>query len=105
MTETQRISLKGWKSWQSRRRKQLRATRGFSMSRATQTALHETRCRAQIAQVIGRPAAKRLDLLTLECGDPYGYPYFLLTGLISNEIWKQLAHISDLLRVVVETPE
>jgi len=100
MTDSQRISLKGWTAWQSRRRRQLRATRGFSLSRAAQSALHETRCRVQIERVIGRPQAKKLLLATLEGGGEYSDSQFLLVEPIEYSVWKQLEHIPGLVRVV-----
>lgn len=93
---TQRVSLQGWKAWERRRRKELRAAGGLDLARASHIALHEVRCRARIAMVLGRPRAKELRL-TLCLSGLYDDPQFLLLDRITWQLWNQLAEIPGLL--------
>lgn len=87
-------TLTGWKAWERRRRKELRFH--ISLNRASLTALHEVRCRARIAKIIGKPAAKALRLMVCQ-GGVYDPPMFLLVHHMDRETWVKLQHIPGLL--------
>lgn len=73
---TARVDLRGFRAMEKRLRRKLRAS-GIAMNRASQIALHEMRCRSRMADRIGRPAAKAVELIACQ-GDYYDDPRFLL---------------------------
>jgi hypothetical protein len=101
MTAPQRLSLVGWKSLLRRRRRELRSM-GLPFALASRTALHEVRCRALIADVIGRPAAKALELRVCE-GGPHTDPVFLIPS-IETARWQQISHVPGLIRLRENRP-
>lgn len=91
----------GWKAWESRRRRQLRATPGVHMAMATRYATHERRCRAAMAEITGKPFAKCAEL-ALCVGAAHEDPQFLLKTPVSWEIWQELEKVPALLRLAEE---
>jgi hypothetical protein len=100
-----RPDLKGWQAFWRRRRKALRAIGGLSLSEASNLALHEIRCRARIAEVLGRPAAKALQLRTCIPAYAYGDPGFVLIDRLDRSVWDRLAGIPELLMPIDPQPE
>lgn len=91
----------GWKAWETRRRRQIRATPGIHMSMATRFATHERRCRAAMAEITGKPFAKLAEL-TLCVGGEHEDPQFVLQTPVSRETWRELEKVPALLRPVQE---
>lgn len=97
---TANVSLKGWTLFQRNRRRALRAGGfGISLCRATRFALHEARCRAQIAEVLGKRTARTIELLACE-GSSADSPQFVMVDPLGQENWDLLCSIPNLLRPV-----
>jgi hypothetical protein len=100
---TRHISTKGWMGWWRRRRTALREG-GVPMALAGNSATHEVRCRAKMARIIGRPAAKAMRLWAVDGVAADGPAFVLLTPVSSNE-WEALQLVDELLRPLEPFPE
>lgn len=86
-------TMKGWVRFWRRRRKELRHA-GLHLAAAGQAATEEVRCRNRIAEVIGKPAALRIELLiSVEPGEAAD---FLVWPPVPVSVRKQLEGISGL---------
>lgn len=94
-----RCSTTGWIQFWRKRRKQLRARGGLSLAPAGHVALLEVRCRTDIAKVIGKPAAKIMELQVGLQRSDYD-PIFIVTDETSWDDWHRLKGIPRLLRAV-----
>ena len=97
---TAHVSLKGWTLFQRNRRRALRSGGfGLSLCVASRFALHEARCRAHIAEVLGKRVAKNIELMACE-GYSADSPQFVMVDALGLENWDQLSAIPNLLRPV-----
>lgn len=71
----------------------------MSLCTASRTALHEVRCRARVAEIIGRPAAKALPLIACQ-GSAYADPVFLLPADVDRALWLQIERVPGLIRLL-----
>jgi len=91
-----KYETKGWIRFWRKRRDQLRARGGLNLAPAGHVALQEIRCRNRIAEVIGRPAAKEIELRVCLQKDVYD-PVFVLPAGTPWSLWQQLQVIPNLL--------
>lgn len=99
-----RNPLKGWLRFWRKRRHQLRSRGGLGLAQASQVALQEIRCRTKIAEFIGRPAAKEIELTVCLQKDVY-QPMFLLPADTDWGLWQQLQQVPDLLFPFGKSPQ
>ncbi|MEN2784930.1 hypothetical protein ACFOKI_15145 [Sphingomonas qilianensis] len=91
--------LSRWAQWCKRRKRELPLS--VTLADAGNIALHEARCRAQIALVTGKPAAVALPMMV--CRGAYlCEPTFILTDPMDWHLWQKLKHIDGLLRPLIQ---
>ncbi|MCW1381509.1 hypothetical protein OLX02_01600 [Novosphingobium sp. KCTC 2891] len=93
------MKLRGWNRWQRSRRKELRQVRGIPLNLATFIALNEARCRARIADVIGKKRAETLRLIVCR-GFEHGAHsdvQFLIATRLDRRTREELNGIPELL--------
>ena len=89
--------LRGWKRWETNRRRQLRAANVLDLNGCKSVATHERRVRAAIGKIIGNPAAKALRLMVCDAGrDPDLWFGFVLLDPMKPETWRKLREIPGL---------
>lgn len=92
------VNLKGWKQWWRRRRRELRAESVLDLSTCSRLALHEARCRARIAKILGKPTALKFQFLPCEVGDDHSLEFgFVLRDRIDRATRRKLEHVPGLL--------
>lgn len=98
----ERVDLKGWGSWISRRRRQLRKSTILDLSSCSQLAIYEARCRARIGPILGRSFAKSAMLRPCDGGNytEDRFAFILLTP-ITREDWQKIRKIPGLLQPIL----
>jgi hypothetical protein len=85
---------KGWKRFWRKRRGELRAVGGLCLAQSGQAATEEVRCRDRLAERIGKPRAKKIELVLAL--DDYGPAAFVVMSPLSWREWEQLRDIPQL---------
>lgn len=100
---TSRFKIRGYlRLWRTRRREF--RTAGVPLNIASTIALHEMRCRERIAAVIGKAAAKQLELVAVH-GDYFlDDPLFVLQSRLPPEDLVALVGTQGLVLPVNEYP-
>ena len=98
----ERVDLKGWGSWITRRRRQLRRSSMMDPASCSQLALYEARCRARIGAILGKSFAKSALLRPCDGGNYTEDRFaFLLLDTVSRETWLKIAKIPGLLQPIL----
>ena len=91
--------LRGWKRWETNRRRQLRADGVLDYAGSKALALHERRARVEIGKVIGKPRAKQIRLMACDGGRNSDLWFgFVVLDQIDRETWSKLQNIEGLFR-------
>jgi hypothetical protein len=97
----ERVDLKGWGSWISRRRRQLRKSSMLDLSGCSQLAIYEARCRARIGLALGKSFAKSVRLQPCDGGNYTEDRFaFILLHPVSRETWQKIRKIPGLLQPI-----
>lgn len=99
-----KYETKGWHRFWRQRRGQLRARGGLNLAPASQVAIEEIRCRNRIAEIIGRPAAKVIELQVCLQKSVYD-PMFVLPSHTTWDEWQQFKEIPNLLFPFGSSPQ
>lgn len=92
------FSMKGWRRfWRKRKRELGEAGAGYYFGATpSQIAFEECRCRAGIAEIIGKNSAMELDLMLVSHGR-YEPASFVIMSPMRGDIWERLADVDGLL--------
>lgn len=97
--------LLSWDGWRrllrSRRMSHRAAGLGIYLAEATRLATHECRVRAELATIVGKPAA--MDIRLTACDGASG-PQFVLTDPTDHALWQRFREVEGLLRPVSTHP-